>query len=121
MEEKYIKMWNKYQICIKNLENTSKMIQFNIKEENKDEKYFLCGKTNFKELMAPNKEIKILYNIYDRISGGSIDEFKENDVYKFNNVFILNEYNISDKKDKFKEDYLKNIIYFSPELFKLTN
>ena len=121
MEEKYIKMYNKYQICIKNLENTSKMIQFNIKEENKDEKYFLCGKTNFKELMTPNKEIKILYNIYDRITGGSIEEFKENDVYKFNNVFILNEYNISDKKDKFKEDYLKNIIYFSPELFKLTN
>ena len=121
IEAKYIKISNKYQIYIKNIENTSKMIQFNIKEENEDERYILYGKKYFKGLLTPNKEIRILYNIYDSLTGGTIDELKGNCAYKFSNIFILNEYNIEDKKDKFKEDYLRNIIYFSPELFKLTN
>ena len=121
IEGKYIKMCNKYEIGIKNLEMISKIIQFNIKEENKDEKYILCGKTNLKGVLTPNKEIKILYNIYDAITGGNIDEYRENNVYKFNNSFIINEYYISDIKDKFKPDNLKNVIYFSPELFKFSN
>ena len=59
IEAKYIKISNKYQIYIKNIENTSRMIQFNIKEENEDERYILCGKKYFKGLLTPNKEIKI--------------------------------------------------------------
>ena len=121
IEGKYIKMSNKYEIGIKNIEMISKIIQFDIKEENKDEKYILCGKTNLKGILTTNKEIKILYNIYDADTGGNIDEYRENNVYKFNNIFIINEYYISDIKDNFKADNLKNVIYFSPELFKFSN
>ena len=120
IEGKYLKMNNKYQIGIKNLDNNTKIIQCNIKEENKDEKYILCGKTNLKKILSPNKEIQILYNIYDSFTGDNIDENMENKIYQFNCVFTINEYFISDDKDKFKSDYLNNIIYFSPELFKLT-
>ena len=112
-------MRNKYQIYIKNNEEISKIIQMNIKEENDNKKYILCGKTNMKGILTPYKEIKILYNIYDNITGMYIDENKENTVFKFDNSIIINEYGILDNKNKFSEKALKNIIYFIPELFKI--
>ena len=119
IEGKYLKMRNKYQIYIKNNEEISKIIQMNIKEENDNKKYILCGKTNMKGILTPYKEIKILYNIYDNITGMYIDENKENTVFKFDNSIIINEYGILDNKNKFSEKALKNIIYFIPELFKI--
>ena len=119
IEGKYLKMCNKYQIGIKNMETISKLIQLDIKEENENKKYILCGKTNLNSILTPNKEIKILYNIYNAITGMNIDEIIENKVHKFDNVITVNEYYIFDNKDKFKSKSLKNTIYFTPELFKL--
>ena len=119
IEGKYLKMYNKYEIGIKNMEHISKIFDMNIKEENSDEKYILCGKTNINGLLTPNKEIKILLNVYDSATGNNIDENKENKVFKFNNIITVNEYYVLGEKNKFKS--LKNVIYFSPELFKLPN
>ena len=122
VEGKYLKMRNKYQIYIKNIEEKSKIIQMNISEENSNKKYILCGKTNLKGILTPFKEIKILYNVYDNMTGTYIDENKENIVLNFNNIITINEYcilDILDNKNKFDEKALKNIIYFSPEIFKL--
>ena len=122
VEGKYLKMRNKYQIYIKNIEEKSKIIQMNISEENSNKKYILCGKTNLKGILTPFKEIKILYNVYDNMTGTYIDENKENIVLDFNNIITVNEYcilDILDNKNKCDEKALKNIIYFSPEIFKL--
>ena len=122
VEGKYLKMRNKYQIYIKNIEEKSKIIQMNISEENSNKKYILCGKTNLKGILTPFKEIKILYNVYDNMTGTYIDENKENIVLNFNNIITVNEYcilDILDNKNKCDEKALKNIIYFSPEIFKL--
>ena len=122
VEGKYLKMRNKYQIYIKNIEEKSKIIQMNISEENSNKKYILCGKTNLKGILTPFKEIKILYNVYDNMTGTHIDENKENIVLNFNNIITVNEYcilDILDNKNKCDEKALKNIIYFSPEIFKL--
>ena len=122
VEGKYLKMRNKYQIYIRNIEEKSKIIQMNIRDENTDKKYILCGKTNMKGILTPFKEIKILYNVYDNMTGTYIDENKENIVLNFNNIITINEYcilDILDNKNKFDEKALKNIIYFSPEIFKL--
>ena len=115
-------MRNKYQIYIRNIEEKSKIIQMNIRDENTDKKYILCGKTNMKGILTPFKEIKILYNVYDNMTGTHIDENKENIVLNFNNIITVNEYcilDILDNKNKCDEKALKNIIYFSPEIFKL--
>ena len=45
----------------------------------------------------------------------------ENINYKFNNLITLNEYYILDLKDKFDIKALRNTIYYSPEIFKLSN
>ena len=119
IEGKYLKLRNKYQIYIKNNEEISKIIQMNIKEENEDKKYILCGKNNMKGILTPYREIKILYNIYNNINGMYIEENKENTIFKIDNVITINEYSILDNKNKFNEKTLKNIIYFVPELFKL--
>ena len=119
IEGKYLKICKKYQIGIKNMEAISKLVQLNIKEENENKKYILCGKTNLSSILTQNREIKILFNIYNAITGMNIDEGIENKVHKFDNIIIVNEYYIFDDKDKFKSKSLKNIIYFTPELFKL--
>ena len=117
IEGKYLKLYNKYQIDIKNMESISKIIQLNINEDNNDEKFILCGKKNLKGVLTPNKEINLLFNVYDTITG---EYLQENNVYKYNNIFIINEYDISNDKNTFQQESLKNVIYFSPEIFKLS-
>ena len=120
----YINKDNKYQITIKNLESISKIIKLSMKEINinqEEEKFNLCGKTDINELLLPLKEFNIQYNIYDKRNGSNFEDIKENINYKFNNLITLNEYNITDNKDKFDSKALRNIIYYFPEMLKLTN
>ena len=95
------------------------MKEININQE--EEKFNLCGKTDINELLLPLKEFNIQYNIYDKRNGSNFEDIKENINYKFNNLITLNEYNITDNKDKFDSKALRNIIYYFPEMLKLTN
>ena len=124
IQGRYIKQFNKYQFKIKNLESISKIIKFSLKEKkenNKQENFILCGKTDINRILLPLKEFNIQYNIYDKETGSSFIEINKNITYKFNNIIILNEYFISESKDRFDENSLRNIIYYTPEFFKLTN
>ena len=123
IQGKYINSVNKYQIRIKNLESMSKIIKFSMKEINrecKEEKFILCGKTNITDVLLPLKEFNLQYNVYDTITGSNFVDINDNITYKFNNLITLNEYYIVENKDKF-ENSLRNIIYYIPEIFKLTN
>ena len=120
----YIDKINKYQLKIKNLESISKIIKFSIKEINREakkEQLILSGKTNINEVLLPLKEFNVQYNVYDAITGSCIVNFNEKITYKFNNLIILNEYYVLDNKDKFDLKSLRNIIYYQPDLFKLSN
>ena len=120
----YISRVNKYQLKIKNLETTSKLIKFSMKEINKtpkEENFILCGKTDINDILLPLNELNLQYNIFDKISGAHFINTNENIAYKFNNLITLNEYFIEDTKDKFETKYLRNIIYYIPEIFKLSN
>ena len=126
IQGKFINGVNKYQIRIKNLESMSKIIKFSMKEinrESKEEKFILCGKTNITDVLLPLKEYNLQYNVYDTITGSNLIDINDNIAYKFNNIITLNEYYILEKKDKSDklENALRNIIYYIPEIFKLTN
>ena len=124
IQGRYVQQFNKYQLKIKNLESISKIIKFSMKEINenyKEENFILCGKTNINEILLPLKEFNIQYNIYDKVTGTSLTDINKNITYKFNNLIILNEYYILDNKARFNENSLRNIVYYTPELFKLTN
>ena len=123
IEGKYLNEYNKYQIYIKNNESISKIIQFSFEKENEDidENYIFSGKTSSNEILTPLKEIKMLYNIYDSTTGVNIYEKHDKKVHKFNRRIIVNEYYIFDMKDKNNAKTLKNIIYYTPEIFKIAN
>lgn len=124
IQGKYIDKINKYQLKIKNMETKSKIIKFSMKEMNskpKEEKFILCGKTDINEILLPLKEFNIQYNIYDKITGSNFFEINDNISYKFNNLITLNEYYIMDLKDKYDAKSLRNIIYYVPEIFKMSN
>jgi hypothetical protein len=120
----YVSRVNKYQLKIKNLESTSKLIKFSMKEINntpKEENFILCGKTDINDILLPLNELNLQYNIFDKMSGTHFIDTNENFSYKFNNLITLNEYFIEDTKDKFETKYLRNIIYYIPEIFKISN
>ena len=124
IEGKYNDKVNRYQLKIKNLESMTKIIKFSLKEINgnpKKENFILCGKTDINEILLPLKEINLQYNIYDKITGSNFMDMNENINHKFNNLITLNEYYILDIKDKFDIKALRNTIYYSPEIFKLSN
>ena len=125
IQGKYINKVNKYQLKIKNLESISKIIKFSIKEINrskpKEEKFILCGKTDINEILLPSNELNIQYNIYDKKTGASFLDINDNITYKFNNLITLNEYYILDNNALFDSKSLRNIIYYIPEIFKLSN
>ena len=124
IEGRYNDKVNRYQLKIKNLESMTKIIKFSLKEINgnpKKENFILLGKTDISEILLPLKEINLQYNIYDKITGSNFMDVNENINYRFNNLITLNEYYILDAKDKFDLKALRNTIFYSPEIFKISN
>ena len=120
----YVTRFNKYQLKIKNLESISKLIKFSMKEVNrtpKEENFILCGKTDINEILLPLNELNLQYNIFDKISGAHFFDVNESFAFKFNNLITLNEYYLEGSKDKFDDKTLRNIIYYNPEIFKISN